>query len=77
MNGLAADIAAAGRTVRKAAGRRARDNGESLERALDAYHATLAARGVAWVRRVGAPLSRRSGVRPCMRSTTSTRRLQR
>lgn len=57
MTGLAAGIAAAGRTVRKAAGRRARDNGESLERALDAYHADLAARGVAWVRRVGAPVA--------------------
>lgn len=43
--------------ARTAAGRRARDNGESLERALDAYHATLAARGIAWVRRVGAPVA--------------------
>lgn len=44
-------------TARKAAGRAARDNGESLERALDAYHATLAARGIAWVRRVGMPVA--------------------
>lgn len=43
--------------IAKDAGRRARDNGESLERALDAYHATLAARGIAWVRRVGAPVA--------------------
>ena len=43
--------------ARTAAGRRARDNGESLERALDAYHASLAAREVAWVRRVGAPVA--------------------
>lgn len=36
-------------------GRAARARGESLELDLDAYHATLAARGLAWVRRVGTP----------------------
>lgn len=37
-------------------GRTARANGESLESELDAYHADLARRGIAWVRRVGTPV---------------------
>ena len=36
--------------------RTSRANGEAFEAALDAYHAHLAARGIAWVRRVGTPV---------------------
>lgn len=45
------------RTVRKDAGRRARADGESLEEWLDSYHTRLARAGIAWVRRVGTPVS--------------------
>ena len=36
--------------------RTSRANGEAFEAALDAYHAHLAARGIAWIRRVGTPV---------------------
>jgi penicillin-binding protein-related factor A (putative recombinase) len=36
--------------------RASRANGEAFEAALDAYHAHLAARGIAWIRRVGTPV---------------------
>jgi hypothetical protein len=54
MTGLAADVAAAGRSH---AGRTARATGEAFELALDRYHRTLEAQGRAYVRRVGAPIA--------------------
>ena len=42
--------------LRSISGRASRSAGESLESRLDAYHAQLSARGVAFVRRVGTPV---------------------
>lgn len=52
VSGLMADVLAARATT----GRKARDNGEALEAQLDEYHRELAARGTAFIRRVGTPV---------------------
>lgn len=41
--------------LRAAHGLESRTKGERLEQVLDAYHAQLAAQGLAWIRRVGTP----------------------